>query len=119
MALFFLFQPITLISSNIEVVKPGKFPGGKTEIPFEFPLHVKGNKVLYETYHGVFVNIQVRPCPSSLSGIFTCSLSCACHCLYTVLQLNDKGIQPLTQTSTADCHLTESGLKLLIILSIL
>lgn len=34
-------------------------PGGKTEIPFEFPLQAKGNKVLYETYHGVFVNIQV------------------------------------------------------------
>lgn len=42
------------------MVKPGKLPSGKTEIPFEFPLHVKGNKVLYETYHGVFVNIQVR-----------------------------------------------------------
>lgn len=41
------------------MVKPGKFPSGRTEIPFEFPLHVKGNRVLYETYHGVFVNIQV------------------------------------------------------------
>ncbi|XP_053502096.1 vacuolar protein sorting-associated protein 26C isoform X1 [Ictalurus furcatus] len=51
-------KPISLISSNIEVAKPGKVPGGKTEIPFEFPLQVKGNKVLYETYHGVFVNIQ-------------------------------------------------------------
>ena len=53
-------QPIQLISSNIEVAKAGKIPGGKTEIPFEFPLLTKGNKVLYETYHGVFVNIQVR-----------------------------------------------------------
>ncbi|XP_034511551.1 vacuolar protein sorting-associated protein 26C isoform X13 [Ailuropoda melanoleuca] len=51
-------KPIQIISSTIEMVKPGKFPSGKTEIPFEFPLHVKGNKVLYETYHGVFVNIQ-------------------------------------------------------------
>ncbi|KAJ7996987.1 hypothetical protein DPEC_G00224230 [Dallia pectoralis] len=51
-------KPIQLITSNIEVVKPGKVPGGKTEIPFEFPLHTKGNKVLYDTYHGVFVNIQ-------------------------------------------------------------
>ncbi|XP_028656056.1 vacuolar protein sorting-associated protein 26C [Erpetoichthys calabaricus] len=51
-------KPIQLINSNIEVVKAGKVPSGKTEIPFEFPLHVKGNKVLYETYHGVFVNIQ-------------------------------------------------------------
>lgn len=54
-----MLQPIQLISSNIEVAKAGKIPGGKTEIPFEFPLHTKGNKVLYETYHGVFVNIQV------------------------------------------------------------
>uniref|UniRef100_A0A3Q3B8Z1 VPS26 endosomal protein sorting factor C n=1 Tax=Kryptolebias marmoratus TaxID=37003 RepID=A0A3Q3B8Z1_KRYMA len=50
--------PIPLISSSIEVAKAGKIPGGKTEMPFEFPLHTKGNKVLYETYHGVFVNIQ-------------------------------------------------------------
>ncbi|KAB0401212.1 hypothetical protein E2I00_018560 [Balaenoptera physalus] len=51
-------EPIQIINSTIEMVKPGKFPSGKTEIPFEFPLHVKGNRVLYETYHGVFVNIQ-------------------------------------------------------------
>lgn len=57
---YFFLQPIQIINSTIEMVKPGKLPSGKTEIPFEFPLHVKGNKVLYETYHGVFVNIQVR-----------------------------------------------------------
>uniref|UniRef100_A0A8C6AT21 Vacuolar protein sorting-associated protein 26C n=1 Tax=Monodon monoceros TaxID=40151 RepID=A0A8C6AT21_MONMO len=51
-------KPIQIINSTIEMVKPGKFPSGRTEIPFEFPLHVKGNRVLYETYHGVFVNIQ-------------------------------------------------------------
>lgn len=54
-----LLKPIQLISSNIEVAKAGKVPPGKTEIPFEFPLNTKSNKVLYETYHGVFVNIQV------------------------------------------------------------
>ena len=32
---------------------------GRMEIAFEFPLQAKGNKVLYETYHGVYVNIQV------------------------------------------------------------
>ncbi|XP_078264911.1 vacuolar protein sorting-associated protein 26C isoform X2 [Rhinoraja longicauda] len=51
-------KPIQLISNNIEVAKAGKLPSGRTEIPFEFPLKVKGSKVLYETYHGVFVNIQ-------------------------------------------------------------
>lgn len=66
----FSLQPIQIINSTIEMVKPGKFPSGKTEIPFEFPLHVKGNKVLYETYHGVFVNIQVS---SQHAVVFTAS----------------------------------------------
>lgn len=40
--------------------KPGKLPSGKTEIPFEVPLRAKNQqRKLYETYHGVFVNIQV------------------------------------------------------------
>lgn len=51
-------KPVQLVSSSIELVKPGKIPAGRTEIPFEFPLQAKGNKVLYETYHGVFINIQ-------------------------------------------------------------
>ncbi|MGH0190657.1 UNVERIFIED_CONTAM: hypothetical protein FKN15_048846 [Acipenser sinensis] len=88
MALFFLFQPITLISSNIEVVKPGKFPGGKTEIPFEFPLHVKGNKALYETYHGVFVNIQYTLRCDMKRSLLAKDLSKTCefmvHSLYTL-----------------------------------
>ncbi|XP_031220350.1 vacuolar protein sorting-associated protein 26C isoform X2 [Mastomys coucha] len=51
-------KPIQIINSTIDVLKPGKIPSGKTEVPFEFPVLVKGSKVLYETYHGVFVNIQ-------------------------------------------------------------
>lgn len=44
-------------------------PNGKTELPFEIPLKPKGSKPLYETYHGVFVNIQViRPVNNSLSN---------------------------------------------------
>lgn len=51
-------KPIQILSNTVEMVKPGKLPSGKTEIPFEFPLLAKSNKTLYETYHGVFVNIQ-------------------------------------------------------------
>ncbi|ESO85954.1 hypothetical protein LOTGIDRAFT_176046 [Lottia gigantea] len=51
-------KPIPLISYSLEVVKPGKLPNGKTEIPFEVPLKPLAGKVLYETYHGVFVNVQ-------------------------------------------------------------
>ncbi|KAK2153748.1 hypothetical protein LSH36_287g00016 [Paralvinella palmiformis] len=51
-------KPIQLLNVNLELTKAGKLPSGKTEIPFEIPLKPKGNKVLYETFHGVFVNIQ-------------------------------------------------------------
>ncbi|KAK3798144.1 hypothetical protein RRG08_057876 [Elysia crispata] len=51
-------KPIQLLNYNLDVIKPGKLPSGKTEIPFEVPLKPKPGKTLYETYHGVFVNIQ-------------------------------------------------------------
>ena len=70
-----MLQPIQLISSNVEVAKAGKVPAGKTEIPFEFPLNTKGNKVLYETYHGVFVNIQVSGGHRSQRHTFTIFLT--------------------------------------------
>lgn len=58
----FCLQPIQLLNYNVELAKPGRFPSGTTEIPFEMPLRAKGSRQLYETYHGVFVNIQVRNC---------------------------------------------------------
>ncbi|KAF6034364.1 DSCR3 [Bugula neritina] len=51
-------KPIQLLSQVLEIAKPGKFPSGKTEIPFEIPLKAKGNKKLYESYHGVYISIQ-------------------------------------------------------------
>ena len=59
MNFYVLFQPIQLIYYSLEIAKPGKLPPGKTEIPFEVPLRAKANRTLFETYHGVFVNIQV------------------------------------------------------------
>ncbi|KAJ8922342.1 hypothetical protein NQ315_004285 [Exocentrus adspersus] len=51
-------KPIQLINLPCDVTGPGKLPSGVTEIPFEIPLKPKANKVLYETYHGVYVNIS-------------------------------------------------------------
>lgn len=51
-------QPIQLIHYTAECCPAGKLPVGLTEIPFELPIRPKGNKTLYDTYHGVFVNIQ-------------------------------------------------------------
>jgi hypothetical protein len=51
---------VTLINQTIELVKPGQITTLRTEIPFQVQLKNKFNKSLYETYHGVFVNIQVK-----------------------------------------------------------
>ncbi|XP_054275306.1 vacuolar protein sorting-associated protein 26C-like [Macrosteles quadrilineatus] len=51
-------KPIQLVQCSIEVAAPGKMPSGKTEVPFEAPLYPRPNKTLFETYHGVFINIQ-------------------------------------------------------------
>ncbi|CAG0915933.1 unnamed protein product [Notodromas monacha] len=52
-------KPITLMSYQTDVAKPGRIPAGVVEIPFEFHVVPNGaSKKLYETYHGVFVNVQ-------------------------------------------------------------
>lgn len=53
-------KPIQLLYYSIDLVKPTgpKFEDGDTEIPFEFQLDPITGQTLYETYHGVFVNIQ-------------------------------------------------------------
>ena len=51
---------MTLINQTLELAKPGQISTVRTEIPFQIQLKGKPNKPLYETYHGVFVNIQVR-----------------------------------------------------------
>lgn len=47
-----------MVQYTLDVAPSGKIPSGRTEIPFELPLKPRGTKSLYETYHGVFVNIQ-------------------------------------------------------------
>ena len=51
-------KPIHVLHQQLELAAPMKIPSGVTEIPFELPLRAKPNKTLYETYHGVFVNVQ-------------------------------------------------------------
>ncbi|KAF5285533.1 hypothetical protein FQA39_LY16598 [Lamprigera yunnana] len=51
-------KPIQLINAFCEVSTPGRIPAGHIEIPFELPLKPSMNRSLYETYHGVFINIS-------------------------------------------------------------
>lgn len=51
-------KPIQLLTAQLELIPPGKLTQGVTEFEFEFPLNcIKEPRTLYETYHGVFVNI--------------------------------------------------------------
>ena len=59
-AFYASIKPIELMAFNIDVAPAGKLPEGQTELPFEFKMQpVKGQR-LFETYHGVYVNIEYR-----------------------------------------------------------
>lgn len=62
-------QPIALVNYMIVLSKPGKFPSGKTEIPFEMEVSPKQFKKLFETYHGVYINITVSASHFSFSSL--------------------------------------------------
>ncbi|XP_050334227.1 vacuolar protein sorting-associated protein 26C [Bactrocera neohumeralis] len=52
-------KPITLFNTTLELAAPGKLSAGNSEFHFELPLVCnKEPRVLYETYHGVFININ-------------------------------------------------------------
>lgn len=50
---------MSIIYEVVELPKLYKIPMGKSEIEFSIPLKPKPNKVLYESYHGVFIVVQV------------------------------------------------------------
>jgi len=51
-------KPITMVDYTVEIEKTGKIADGKSEIPFEFDLRPLEGQELYETYHGVYVNVS-------------------------------------------------------------
>jgi len=51
-------KPITILDYNVDIQKQGKLKDGINEFPFEFKLEPLEGQQLYETYHGVYVNIQ-------------------------------------------------------------
>jgi len=57
-ALYNSLKPIDIVGYSVELAPDGKFPPGRTEIPFEFPLRPKKNQELYETYHGYYVSVK-------------------------------------------------------------
>ena len=56
-AFYSSIKPVAVFALTQELQKGGKLPDGVHELPFEFPLEQQAEK-LFETYHGVFVNVQ-------------------------------------------------------------
>ncbi|KAJ8600773.1 hypothetical protein CTAYLR_006117 [Chrysophaeum taylorii] len=50
-------KPREVLRETIEVAPAGRFPDGVTEVPFEFRLGPLVGESLYESYHGVYVNV--------------------------------------------------------------
>jgi len=61
-------KPITIIDLESEIEKSGKIKGSK-EYPFEFKLTPLEGAEIYESYHGVYVNIQYT-LKADLTGSF-------------------------------------------------
>jgi len=72
-------KPIQLILTSFPVCKAGRLPAGTTEIPFVFELQGNGSKVLFETYHGVYVNIQYFVKVDMKRGLLTKDLDKCCE----------------------------------------
>ncbi|XP_067647019.1 vacuolar protein sorting-associated protein 26C [Eurosta solidaginis] len=54
-------KPITLLNNTLELDAPGKLTAGNSDFHFELPLVCKKEpRILYETYHGVFININYQ-----------------------------------------------------------
>lgn len=54
-------KPINLLQNSLELAAPGKLSPGRSEFHFELPLVCKKEpRMLYETYHGVFININYQ-----------------------------------------------------------
>lgn len=57
-AFYSSLKPVNLLSYAFEVKPSGRLGSGISELPFEFTLQPFSNQSLYDTYHGVYVNVQ-------------------------------------------------------------
>ena len=74
-AFYSSLKPISLINFTLDVSNSGKCKMGTTEYPFEFKLKPSMlNIPLYDTYHGVYVNIQYTISAEMERGMLTKNL---------------------------------------------
>jgi len=74
-AFYSSLKPVQLMNYDIEISPAGgKIPDGVTQFPFEFILKPIVGCQLYETYHGVYVNVQYMLSCDLLRGMMAKNL---------------------------------------------
>jgi hypothetical protein len=73
-AFYSSLQPVQLMNYTIEVSPSNKMAAGTVEFPFEFKLRPFDGKQLYETYHGVYVNVQYSITATMNRGMMSSAL---------------------------------------------
>lgn len=73
-AFYSSLKPIDIVRFDIDVSPGGKIPEGATQFPFEFSLKPFADKSLFDTYHGVYVNIQYKVTADMARGIMSKNL---------------------------------------------
>ncbi|KAK3699399.1 hypothetical protein QZH41_018556 [Actinostola sp. cb2023] len=72
------------------------------EIPFEIPLKPKGNKQLYETYHGVFVNVQYYLRCEMKRSLLSKDLQCQAEFIVEMKESKEVSSKPVQFAITPD-----------------
>jgi hypothetical protein len=73
-AFYSSLKPVQIVQFEIEISPGGKVPNGITEFPFEFPLKPQKDSPLYDTYHGVYVNVQYMITADMQRGVLSKAL---------------------------------------------
>jgi hypothetical protein len=74
-AFYSSLKPVVVLAQEFEVCPSGKFAAGTTEIPFEFVLKANPGEELFDTYHGVYVNVQYNITANMTRGMMAKNLT--------------------------------------------
>lgn len=93
-AFYSSLKPQSLLSYTIEVCPAGKVTS-TTEFPFEFKLRPFDGKSLFETYHGVYVNVQYMMNVDMPRGMMAKSLKKSLEFIVEIPSPNPSAPKPL------------------------
>uniref|UniRef100_A0A7S1XKB0 Arrestin-like N-terminal domain-containing protein n=1 Tax=Phaeomonas parva TaxID=124430 RepID=A0A7S1XKB0_9STRA len=95
-------EPEVVTVMNVPCRTPGRVHPGKTEIPFDFELQASNGKKLYDTYHGMCINISYIISVAIERGSFARTLSYQLEFVVETFPKPKTELRPLEFTITPD-----------------